>query len=113
MATRMETKIGAVIYTETIDGIAAEWVFGKNDQIEIGTGEGIRLSSRIMERRFEGQFEIIYRDSNGSESPKLNLDITFNNGCYTLIWSYNGKTTEKGIGIEKDGKLFASYTEVV
>lgn len=105
-------NIGCVIYTETTTGLKAEWICSKNEIIEQGIGVGIRLTA-LNNNRFEGEYEIIYTDAKGSTSPKIHLIISLESGVYNLLWKINGKTTDMGIGIERDNKLFASYTAII
>lgn len=108
----MINNIGCVIYTETDTGITAEWVFSKNDKITRGTGIGKRLSELKLEKRFEGEYEIIYTDINGSKSEKLKLIISSELGYYNLSWSYKEKTKFIGIGIENDNKLSVGWNQI-
>ena len=112
MPDQINFNLGCVVYAETIDGIEAEWVFHRHDHIARGTGTGVRLTKLNPERPFEGGFEITYFDENGNASPKLDLTISFESGSYHLRWRNGGLTTEVGIGIERDNKLLAGYTEV-
>jgi len=105
-------NIGCVIYTETSDGLNAEWVLSSNEKISSGTGVAIRLSAINENRKFEGEYEIVYSDINGIESPKLRLNISFESDYYKLTWVYNGKVTELGIGIESNNKLSAGLFKV-
>mgnify|MGYP001206758094 CR=1 FL=1 len=105
-------NIGCVIYTETKNGIKAEYVFCKNNAISRGTGIGIRLIESKLKKRFEGAYEIIYTDINGIKSPKLKLIISLELGCYKLSWSNNEETIGIGIGIEKDNKLSVGWIEI-
>jgi len=104
-------NLGCVVYTESVDGIEAEWVFSKNGEVEHGTGIGTRLTQSNEKKRFEGEYEITYSDGEGNRSPKLNLIISFDLGHYHLKWSLDEKITDIGIGIEKDNKLLVSYTK--
>lgn len=113
MNNRININLGCVIYTETNNGIAAEWIFKKNDKIEHGNGIGKRLTNLNKERRFEGEFEITYSDANGNKSSKLKLIISFDSGYYNLTWNNNEKNTDIGIGIERNNNLLVSYTEII
>ncbi len=104
-------NFGCVVYSETVDGIHAEWVFLGNSEIERGTGHGNRLTELNKALRFDGEFEITYTDANGETSPKLHLTISFESGTYHLTWKYNEKTTDFGIGMLKDNMLLVSYTK--
>ena len=113
MLDSSNVHLGCVVYSESINGIEAEWIFKRKDKIERGTGIGIRLTELNKERRFEGEFEITYADADGNTSPKLNLIISFELGYYNLTWNTNEKITDIGIGIESDNKLLASYTKAI
>ncbi|MGD1892566.1 MAG: hypothetical protein ACFB15_18495 [Cyclobacteriaceae bacterium] len=113
MLDRNNVNLGCVVYSESINGIEAEWIFNRKDKIERGTGIGIRLTELNKKRRFEGEFEITYSDADGNKSPKLNLIISFELGYYNLTWKNNEKITDIGIGIESDNKLLASYTKAI
>ena len=105
--------IGGVIYTETTIGIQAEWYFYKEGKVEQGTGIGIRLTPPNEKRKFEGEYKIIYSDTEGRELAKLHLKIVFEAEYYKLSWKHKEKITDVGIGIERDYQLIASYTEVI
>lgn len=105
-------NVGCVIYTQTDNGISADWVFTENDKITRGTGIGIRLTELNLQNRFEGAYEIIYSDLKGSNSPSLKLIISFELGYYKLLWSNNGKTSDIGIGIENNNQLSAGWVQV-
>lgn len=104
-------NIGCVIYTETNNCITAEWVSSKKGKIDKGNGIGIRLTKAKSKRRFEGEYEIIYTDMKGNNSPKLKLIILFESGYYRLKWINNKTITDIGIGIENDNKLSAGWSE--
>lgn len=112
MLDKINLNIGSVIYTETNNGIKAEWIFSSNNKIEHGTGIAIRLTELNPKKRFEGIYEIIYSDRNRNKSPKLKLIISFKEDAYNLIWNKAEKMTDIGIGIEREHKLFASFTKV-
>ncbi|MEP1094164.1 MAG: hypothetical protein ABJG78_03590 [Cyclobacteriaceae bacterium] len=103
-------NVGSVIYTETENGISAEWVFSENANVTRGTGIGIRLTELNLKKRFEGEYEIVYSDINGIKSPNLKLTISFEMSHYKLRWSTNEKT--KDIGIENDTKLSAGWIQI-
>ena len=113
MLNRDNVHLGCVVYSESINGIEAEWIFNRKDKIEGGTGIGIRLTELNKKRRFEGEFEITYSDADGNKSPKLNLIISFESKHYNLIWYNNEEVTDIGIGIDSDNKLLASYTKAI
>ena len=106
-------NLGCVVYSETANGIEANWIYNHHGEIQRGIGNGIRISKRKFEHRFEGEYEISYSDQNGNKSPDLNLNITYNMGFYTLSWKKNGAKTELGIGLMVNDILLASYTEVM
>ncbi len=108
----MDLNVGCVVYTETMEGISAEWVYGKDGKVANGSDIGIRLTELNTKRRFEGTFEITYLDANGSASPRLRLLISYESNVYRLRWGNTEKTTEIGIGFESDSKLLVGYTEV-
>lgn len=70
------------------------------------------MNSANKKKKFEGEYEITYSDINGIKSPKLKLNISFASDCYKLIWTYHGKVTDIGIGIENNNKLSASWYKV-
>ncbi|PRX56646.1 hypothetical protein [Flagellimonas meridianipacifica] len=113
MLNKSNIPLGCVVYSESIHGIEAEWIFKRKDTIERGKGIGIRLTEVNKKRRYEGEFEITYSDTDGNTSPKLYLIISFESGYYTLTWSNNEKITDIGIGIERDNKLLVSYTKAI
>ena len=113
MKERTHLNLGCVVYTQTSDGIIAEWIYSRNGKIESGTGIGIRASDGHLAKGIEGLYEITYFDQKGNPSPNLLLTISANSDHYNLSWSHNGKTTDLGIGILKDNKLLASYTEML
>lgn len=113
MFDRSNIHLGCVVYSESINGIEAEWIFNRKNKIERGTGIGIRLTELNKKRRFEGEFEITYSDADGNKSPKLNLVISSELGYYTLTWSNNEKITDIGIGIERGNTLLVSFTKVI
>jgi hypothetical protein len=106
-------NIGCVVYTETQNGIEAHWTFIKNDAVSYGTGIGVRLNKKTKKRQFEGDFDIVYKDVDGSESPKLKLTILFESNCYKLTWMLEGKITELGIGIVVDNKLSVGWCKTI
>ncbi len=108
----INTNLGCVVYTEMANGITAEWMYTKNGEATYGSGIGIRLTEVNKKRRFEGTFEITYLDASGTESPKLQLIISYETGFYKVRWMNNEKITEVGAGFERDQKLLVSYTEV-
>lgn len=95
------------------EGISAEWVSNRNGKIERGIGTGLRLSKPDSNDIFVGEFEIIYTGEDGQDSPKLNLAISFESGKYHLLWTFNGKAMDVGIGMLSDHKLVASYTKSI
>lgn len=105
-------NLGCVIYSASINGIEAEWVFNQNDKIERGTGKGIRLSGLNKNRKFEGEFEITYSDAYGNKSSKIRLTIQFESEYYKLTWKIDNKITDIGMGIENNNKLFVSFKKV-
>jgi hypothetical protein len=105
-------NIGCVIYTETKNGITAEWVFSQNEVITRGTGIGIRLKGSKPNKRFEGEYEIVYSEINGKKYPKLKLVISCASGYYTLKWINKNNTTDIGIGIENDNKLSVGWIKI-
>ncbi|MEM9076852.1 MAG: hypothetical protein AAGC43_07425 [Bacteroidota bacterium] len=113
MINRSNIPLGCVVYSESTNGIKAKWIFNRKDKIERGTGIGIRLTELNKKRRFEGEFEITYSDTDGNKSPKLNLIISFELGYYSLTWNNKEKITDIGIGIESDNKLLVSYTKAI
>lgn len=104
-------NLGCVIYSESIDGIDAKWIFNRDGNIRHGIGKGKRLSPLNKKRRFEGDFEITYSVENENISQKLILSIKFKSGYYNLIWKIGNKITDVGIGIESDNKLLVSYKQ--
>ncbi|MFK8056591.1 MAG: hypothetical protein AB8F78_10765 [Saprospiraceae bacterium] len=113
MPNHPNINVGCVIYTLTEQGMNAEWVFNRNGKTERGTGVAVRLTEIEPERKFEGSYDIVYTNSAGQPSPSIYLTVSLEDGCYTLIWNVEGKPTDQGIGLESDGKLVASWTEVV
>ena len=111
MIDSFNINLGCVVYTETEDGINAEWIFRKDHSIERGSGSGKRITEIVPERRFEGEFEIRYINSHGKPSPNLTLIIEFKQDHYLLTWKREEKITDIGIGIESDKKLIAGYNE--
>ena len=107
----MNFSVGCVIYTVTKSGINAIWNFNKNDQISNGTGSGERLTKFNPNRRFEGEYEIVYTDINGNKFPKLKLSISFESAYYKLKWDKDEKTEFIGIGIESGDNLCAGWTD--
>ena len=106
-------NIGCVIYTETDMGIKGEWVFYRDNKVEHGHGIGTRLTPLKSKRKFEGNFEITYFDSEDNKLVKLDLIISFESEWYTLIWKKNEEITDVGIGVERDCKLIVNYSEVI
>lgn len=102
-------NLGCVTYSETKQGLKAEWVFSGGDQTTHGTGMAVRLSKQSTQRKFEGEYEIIYTSADGEQSPKLQLTILYASGCYQQEWRHNGELTDIGIGMENGDKLVASY----
>lgn len=102
-------NLGCVVYSESMDGIVAEWIYNREGKIERGSGKGIRLSQLNRNRRFEGEFEIIYIDELGNKSPEISLTILFTSGHYSLTWKIDNAITDVGIGIETHDKLLVSY----
>ncbi len=105
-------NIGCVVYTETSSGIKAEWVLSNNGKIDSGTGIGIRLNPTNETKEFVGEYMVTYSDINGLESAKLKLNISFESGCYKLIWMHNGEITDIGIGIINNNKLSAGWFKI-
>ena len=112
MQNKNISNLGCVIYTKSKTGIEAEWLFTSNGKLEKGTGIGKRISKSNFENEFEGDYEIIYIDSEGKSSPKIDLKITKQINYFELIWSFQGEISEVGIGIEKDEKLIVSWKRV-
>ena len=113
MQARTDLNLGCVVYSETENGIAAEWISNQNGKIRQGTGLGIRTDHQKPGNRFEGIFEVSYSDADGNKAPNLELTILFNLGYYTLTWSRDGIITDQGIGIMYDNKLVVSYAQVI
>ncbi len=113
MEDKINLNIGCVIYTETDNGIKAEWFYYRDNKIEHGNGIGIRLTTLNKKRRFEGEFAITYSDPNENILAKLNLIISFELQCYKLTWKNNERITNMGIGVERENKLVVSYAEVI
>ncbi|SEB40900.1 hypothetical protein SAMN04489761_0528 [Tenacibaculum sp. MAR_2009_124] len=109
MLDRKNLNLGCVVYSLTTDGVKAEWLFSENNEIERGVGSAKRVTKLIKERKFEGEFDIVYIDSNGDKSPKLRLSISFKSGYYYVTWKHKELVTDIGIGIESDNKLLVSY----
>ena len=105
-------NIGCVIYTKTNKGLKAKWAFSKKDAITQGTGIAVRLTQQNPQNTFEGTYEIVYSDLNGTKSPKMELIISFTSGHYQLKWVNNGIVADIGIGIELDNKLSAGWHEI-
>lgn len=104
-------NLGCVTYSETKEGLKAEWVFSGGDHTTHGTGVAVRLSKQATQRKFEGEYEIIYTSTDWDQSPKLELTISYTSGCYQLEWRHNGVLTDIGIGMENGDKMVASYTK--
>lgn len=109
MNDTFELNLGCVVYSEALNGIEAQYIFKRDDIIQRGTGIGKRLSKLNKNRRFEGEFEVVYADENGDMSPTLHLTILFDSECYSLTWKIGSEITDIGIGIKNDNKLFVSY----
>jgi len=104
-------NIGCVIYTETNNCITAEWVYSKRGKIDKGNGIGIRSTNSKSNKKFEGEYDIIYTDIKGNYSPKLKLIILFESGYYRLNWMRNKAIIDVGIGFENENKLIAVWSE--
>ncbi|CAM1371122.1 hypothetical protein [Tenacibaculum xiamenense] len=109
MFDKNNLNLGCVIYTLTHKGLEAEWLFNENNSLQKGIGVAKRLTKLNGTRKFEGNFEIVYTDLSGNESPKLELEILFKSEVYYLTWIYNEEVTDLGIGIESDDRLLVSY----
>ena len=101
------------MYTETAEGIEADWVFNGNGEIQQGTGRGVRTSKQTFDYKFEGEYTISYADQDGNKSPDLQLVISYHAGVYHLAWKMNDAITDLGIGMILNHKLIASYTKVM
>ncbi len=99
--------IGIVEYKLDSDNnrIIADWHYLKEGRIVAGTG----IASGKSINGFAGEYNVTYYSLAGKEISKFNLNITPKGNCFELTWSSEGKKIYCGIGIKKNGKLYAGW----
>lgn len=99
--------IGIVEYTMDADNnrIIADWHYLKDGKMVAGTG----IASGESIDGFNGEYIVTYFNLAGKELSKFNLSISGNGNCFELKWASGGKTVYSGVGIERNGKLYAGW----
>jgi hypothetical protein len=101
-------NIGFVLYTKSdAQGtLHARWSFANARH-----GTGIATGGPV--EGFGGHYDVRYFDEKGNFLDEWKLVIEKPGDFYDLSWSDNGETRIRGIGMEVDGRLAASWRWIV
>lgn len=106
------TGLGAVVYTETAEGLTAKWLYKQLDNVMSGRGVATRTTPKQALIPFEGQYQITYFDESDNHLVTLALTIAWQTDHYQVTWQHVGRITETGVGFLHEKQLFVSYSEL-
>jgi len=100
-------NIGCVIYKKDFnDGtLKADWQFIINNQQVQGTG----IAKGKPGKNYEGNYTIVYIDSEGNKSKEYDLRITIIDNIYHLKWYENNCLKYVGTGMMYEDVLVAGW----
>jgi hypothetical protein len=101
-------NIGFVLYTkgDAQGTLNARWSFSN-------TRHGTGIATGGPAEGFDGQYDVRYLDDKGRILDEWKLVIEKTGDFYNLSWSTNGEVRIRGIGMNVDNKLAASWRRIV